>query len=396
MDIIICGWTAFQYMRKPPVVRMLEAWLSSHPEVVLPGNKDWCTTGAHESLRPAPECPIDVLACSEKERLRGKGFRSHRLTGADASLLTRSVHSAPLAQDRHKRRIDRITTPAVTLLTMAMDIGHEKLALAASELLGSFSVFTPNPFCQAILDGLVREGPVSRELAEVIRLVPRDIRSLARYGAWRQAYKRDGSPTSLWRRPAILTPGELDRLSEQTHNLRGSTTLSRAAYIALTGTASPFEAQAGILLGLPKQSGGEGLGTPLCNHPVRLSSSVALFAGQKTCYCDLFFSRGASRGKLAREPRHLDVECHSTTWHAHDDKAISDIRRINGLEAMGVRTSLITHDILINDRRMASFAQEMRRRMGMKPIELSPERERRRERLRREVLVDWETFGTFG
>lgn len=182
MDIIICGWTAFQYMRKPPVVRMLEAWLSSHPEVVLPGNKDWCTTGAHESLRPAPECPIDVLACSEKERLRGKGFRSHRLTGADASLLTRSVHPAPLAQDRHKRRIDRITTPAATLLTMAMDIGHEKLALAASELLGSFSVFTPNPFCQAILDGLVREGPVSRELAEVIRLVPRDIRSLARYG----------------------------------------------------------------------------------------------------------------------------------------------------------------------------------------------------------------------
>ena len=63
---------------------------------------------------------------------------------------------------------------------------------------------------------------------------------------------------------------------------------------------------------------------------------------------------------------------------------------------MGVRTSLITHDILINDRRMASFAQEMRRRMGMKPIELSPELERRRERLRREVLVDWETFGTFG
>lgn len=407
MDIRLCGWTAFQYMRVPPVVRELEAWLVREPAaselIATTGDGSW-----RKGIEPCRQiaAPLDHLATAERERLRGKGVRSHLLTGVTTDGLTRSV-SFSLPKDGGAKRVTHITSPAATLLTMAGDLGSARLALATSEAMGSFAVFSPNPLTQSILDALVRKGVHPSAISACSTAVPQRIRNLARYGSWKQAYAPDGTATNLWRRPPLLTKDNLDEFVCRATGMRGTRTLAQAADLAHAGTASPLEAQAAVLLSAPQRKGGEGLVAPRCNHPVRLDYHASVLAGQRICYCDLFYSQpsldaiqqgGADRNaplQRKRSKRAVDVECHSTIWHAHPEKSVSDIKRVNGLEAMGVRTLLLTRDVLANSYKMHEFTQEIWDEMGLRRKRHSKELTRRRDRLRQEVLVRWENFGVF-
>lgn len=368
MDTLtLCGWSAFQWHRIPPLVKMLhlaDGGDDARLDELLAMGK------AGDPLFGGVDWPLHAHARDADHKPRRGDLLVPRLCG---SVTPRDPRVEPVGHGFFAMN------PLLTMLTLASQLSPERLALAGCELCGTFSIFKPDPGLQAELDA-IRDGNVAHlgDLAE-------DLLVEARLG-WQQARDINGRPSDLWKRPPQLAIHEIhDFISGLPDRARGKKNLLKAIDLMVERTASPLEATAALLLGQPRRRGGENLGTPLCNHPIPLGSAARQIAGQTICHGDLCFQ--------GRNGVMLDIECHSKAWHDSSEKAMSDMQRATALECMGVDVLFITSDQLRDDSQAAEFAQLARRKLGIKQADPTVGLLRKRDELRKQVLVDWKTFG---
>lgn len=377
MDTVICDITALKYWRIPPVVQLLAAapiaderlarLLSPYDLEELSASylaaqdmlKQKHYGRAGESYRvlldEAPllslcgDIPLYLLS-THKDEIRGSKLVKPRLWSA----------ALPTAAIRPVTEQVGVTSPEFTLLQLAARNSFEQVLLLATELCGGFSVFhTPEPMAK-IVQRLCNSG------------------CLPSIGGWSPCLDTSGNLTGLWSHAPLTTPGALLRTAEESDSDRGRKKLIRVAKTVVAGAASPFEAQAGILLGLPIRCGGAGLVGFTHNQRVGLTPDAACVAHRDACFCDLYWDEG------------VDLECHSKTWHTQAADRLSDFARQAALELMGIDVVPMTYEQLNSERQFNAIARIIAGKLG-RPWRKKTEAERVAElKLRREVLdFDW-------
>lgn len=377
MDITICDITALHYWRIPPVVQLLTAapeadvrlarLLTDYDFEQLSANyvaaqkkfKKKHSGGPGETYRTLmgavpllPLCgdgPFDVLS-TYKGEVRESDLVRPRLWRQDL----------PAGSIRETTDIFGVTSPEFTLQQIAAHKNFGQTLLLATEFCGCFSVFlTPEPMA-GIIQRLCDQG------------------RLPKIGGWSPCLDSNGVLTDLWSRDPLTTPAALQRFAAQTESPRGRERLARAAKYVVAGAASPFEAQVGVLLGLPPRCGGAGLDGFTYNKRIGLTPDAALIAQRSCCFCDLYWDEG------------VDLECHSKTWHATVDSQLSDFSREAALDLMGIDVVPVTHEQVDSKRKLDAIARVVAAKLG-RNIRPKNATERKTEaRLRTEVLdFDW-------
>lgn len=209
--------------------------------------------------------------------------------------------------------------------------------------------------------------------------------TLPRIGSWSPSLDRDGRLTDLWTRPPLTTPERIAALAREAVGKRGRSKLEQASGLVRPGAASPFEAQAGILLGFPSELGGEGYDGFEHNAEVRLSPTARQLARRASCRCDLYWP------SLDGRPA-LDLECQSRSFHAGDEQGLSDSDRATALQSMGIEVLLATWRQFAQASRFDALSLTVAEKIGRKQPERTPAYLAAREHLRSEVLVSWDSL----
>lgn len=380
MDTAICGSSAFQYWRTPPIVELLAAGPSDYPGLCRFIDED-SLLGFRNDLISSLPLP---RACAEGPAWRHAGpmlktIREYQLLLAPAADLPLKV----MIDDPKDRRTAgviktmlwkgdlphcstqqivedlEVTTPAFTMLQLAHEASLTETVLMASELCGSYAVFHAPPV-------------IARQLQSMI-----DHRRLPELDGWRPCLSAEGKLTDLWSRPALLEPNDLVDMAERSDSRNGKAALLKAAELVKPGAASPFETQAGVLLGFPKRLGGEGLGGFAHNEKVSLTPDARLLAQRECCYCDLYWPDG------------VDVECQSAQYHDTEGGFLSDSDRTAALKLVGVEVLPLTYAQMRDEGRFDAFILAVEQALGRKPRPKTSRQATASRELRDEVFVDW-------
>ena len=255
-----------------------------------------------------------------------------------------------------------VVGPAQALLQIASRASPVQTVLLATELCGTFSVYDAPECVREVLQTLI-EG-----------------QRLPRLDGWWPCLDEKGQLTNLWTRRPLVSKQGLIRAGESASGRRGRTRLLRAAELVVPGAASPFEAQAGVILGFSRRLGGEGHAGFVHNRRIVLSREARALARRASCYCDLYWDEG------------LDLECQSKLSHATGEGYLSDADRAAALELMGVTVLPATYAQLTTEERVEALSKLVAEKRG---IAWRPKTEREREagrRLRGEVLRSWDTL----
>ena len=388
MVTALCGISAFEFWRTPPLIRMLVNPSDSGRDLPLEPERLW-------ELRKKTYHELEIWRNSSVLEERGRPFMSNSaLDVLDTIARIAPCVSAPIEilvsdpSDRRpsgllkprvmsldfcRRELVRIspslcvTSPALTLLTLAPRLSLARLVMAASELCGSFSVYETPPSLREALEGLNRS-----------HMVPR-------VSSWSPSFDESGHLADLWSRPPLVKPKRIDELADEARGRRGCRLLRRAAGLVVEAAASPFEAQAGMLLGFPCELGGEGYGGFTHNHEVTLSDAARRLAGRRTCRCDLYWP--AAEGRRA-----LDLECQSKLYHVGESRGLSDADRATALQSMGIEVLLATYAQFDDERRFDALSATIAEKIGCVPPARTGEYLEARAKLRADVLVSWKAF----
>ena len=385
MEVTICDITAFDYWRIPPIVQLLIAGeeddfnprriaklidlptfraeaLSTLPLCMHFFDKSAHTRAMGSQARAlAPVAPIlaanhedaiDVLVSKQSQRHKSTFLVSHL-----------QKHDLPFGATVQLHEDVSVTCPELTLMQLAARASLERTIMLASEMCGSFAIYhAPDVIRKALL-----------------RLVGPN-QNIPIIAGWRPLIDQNGNLTSLWQRPPLTTPNDLASFAERSESRRGKTRLLQAASLTKPNAASPFEVQAGMLLGLPPEYGGAGISDFTHNRKLRLTDSARALANRRHCSCDLYWDEG------------IDLECQSALVHQNERSFLSDSERSTALASMGIRVVPVTYE-QINDRsRFDALAGVL---ADMRGIELPAKTEaqlRRELRLRNEIFSDWESI----
>lgn len=379
METCICDMSALKYWRTPPIVRLLVAGQEDgrvlsklvRPDElaafradlydslplcrVFSSGPQWRKAGDHARalrevflvLAPSFDGPIEVLA-TRKNEVKPSTIQRPRL------------HSFPRPSGTLFTISDDVSicTPELALLQVAPRISRTRLLMIASELCGSFAIYAaPCPI---------------KELLQRIS----DRGGIPRHGGWSPCLE-NGRVTNLWTRDPLLIPQDLSAIASAA-DARGSSKLIEAAGLFEPSAASPLEVQTGLLLGLSRRMGGEGLGGFSFNTRVKFTHEARMIAQKSHCYCDLFW-----------EDAGLDLECQSRMIHDNAGSYISDFERATALEQMGINVLFASSPVINSAARFDALATTVSRKLG---VGHRPKTERQliaTQQLRRELFVDW-------
>lgn len=388
MENTLCDISALLFWRTPPIVRLLTLGPADEDPLchlvdparlermrhdlvggtrlagLMSGPASWhAHLGAEAGplLAAAPllaaftDAPVDLLVTEPAERRR-------------SSLVRPRVWTGELPDEALFRLAPGLTVvpPAIALQQVAARSSLGRTIALASELCGVFSTYRPPQPLANLLQDLFDEG----------RIIP--------YGGWSAAADNDGRLTGLWSRSPLATPAELARSAAGSGTSRGRARLEQAAGLVRPGAASPFEVQAGMLLGLSRRRGGESLGDFQHNHRIVLTPDAARVAERRTCSCDLFY-RSAVDPKLMG----VDVECQSSAHHFGTRSSASDANRATALQLMGVEVVQLTYAQLADPARFEIFSALLAEKLGLPHREKTDAQLAAQARLRAEILTDW-------
>lgn len=348
----LCDIFALRYLRIPPIVRVeLDPALD---RALGPGQ--WSLEAA-AALLGLHGRPVDVLQTERGKSVRTSRQHSHLVTG-----------ELPFGSMREIGSYAAVTSPALTFLMLARRLELVDLIMLMHEACGTFSVYAPTDEERAYLQDLVGR------------------RALERLGGWEPVLDRNGMLTNLWKRPPLVTLGELRAFAEQTRGVTGHKRFVEALRHVHEGAASPFEVQTGLRIGLPRRLGGEGLGPLEYNRPVRLSDGARRISGQRKAYIDVLVTNAAGT-------REVGIECQSALVHDVTERGIADGNRITALQSMGFVMVQLSYENLVNPAKFASIVAYLRRELGV-PARPKTERQMRSEiDLRRHLFADWTLLG---
>ena len=382
METTICGITAFNYWRTPPIVHLLLAGTGDDPllrnimspdllqafrvralnELDLcklffsPSTRTRCLGATSREIRQAipmlasnHKGPLDILASVRGQYHTSSLLKPHLWTG-----------DIPLGGRVHLTDDIWMATPELILQQFAAHSSLAQLAMMGDELCGSFAVYSPPPLIRECLQRI------------------HERRGIPKIAGWDPFVDGRGQLTNLWSRPPLATPQTILRFAEMSGTRRGRLRLQQAAALVREGAASPFEVRAGILLGFPRRLGGEGFEDFTFNHTVALSREGRLLAQRQFCMCDLFWEEG-----------NLDLECQSAVVHQEERSFLSDSDRCAALSYMGINVLPITYAQLRDAQRFAALTKTIARFLGTHPRKKTSTQAQRAEELHREVMGSW-------
>ena len=240
--------------------------------------------------------------------------------------------------------------------------------MACYEMCGSFAVFKPCERTQQQLDEAIS-----------LMLIPPDC-------GWKRVVDTKGNGTNLWKRTPLLTATDIATFAMQAAGLRGVKQLRWAAKRMTGQTASPFEVQTSILVSLPRDEGGLGIGITN-NVRIPLSDAARSLYDKTCCYADVLIESSTdSMGVI--------LECQGRSAHDGEAASLSDAERTTALTSMGYDVIQITYEQIKDTKSFNNIAELIHKKAGLPYIPKTKQERTAEDTLRQELLVDWDELFT--
>lgn len=350
---VLCDISAFRYYRTPPQVIALCPPLPNRGSDPLRH-----ALKTHPFTQEISGLPIHLLARTIHARTNATSIKSHLLTG---ELPFGLIEETPLDVE--------VSSPLLTLFQMGRRIPEAHLIMAMYEFCGWFTVFKPSVTIESLLNAHTSE-------LEAIS------------SRWRRVHDVGGQPTDLWQRPPLIEIDELQRFANVMREARGGRIFWQAAQYVTGITASPFEVQASMLLGLPRQKGGEGFPQLQNNQRIKLSKAARTISGQANCYADITLE-----GKRGARP--LVIECQGRSVHSGEISSISDSNRSTALQQMGYDILLLSYTQISNQRNFDIIRKMIAMKLGVRYRQKGSLLVKRENALRKDLFIDWNLLGSW-
>lgn len=296
--------------------------------------------------------PLHRIARDKKARFSGSLFKPHLMT-----------HEAPPGAFWETDHGFEVASPEFTLLNLATMAKSYELLMATYELCGTFAVFKPCTRAQVQLDEAIR-----------LKLVDKD-------DGWQRVSSTTGSPTDLWKRNPLTDLAELRNFTIKAAGMRGIKRL-RWAIDRMSGiAASPFEAQASILLSMPRSEGGWGIQMQN-NVRIPLTGDARKLHDATCAYADILI-------ETSTDSLGLVIECQGRSVHDSEESALSDAERATALTSMGYDVIQITYKQIKDRSSMDGIAKLVCKKSQLPFIRKSEEEIAAEQALRNEILIDW-------
>lgn len=348
MDLTLCGQSAFYYYRIPPQV------LGLYPAISL-GNIDrrCCGLGSHAVVKDLLHAPLHRLVFTRAQSGSRSLFKSHLLT-----------QEPPPGSFRQTEHGFDVTSPEFTLLSLATQVSRNQLLMACYEMCSSFAVFTPCERTQQQLDEAIS-----------LKFIPPDC-------GWKRIVDTKGNDTNLWKRAPLLSAADIAAFAKQAAGLRGVKQLRWAAERMAGQTASPFEVQTSMLVSLPGDEGGLGIGITN-NARIPLSEAARSLYDKTCCYADILI-------ESVTDSMGVILECQGRSAHDSEAASLSDAERTTALTSMGYDVIQITYGQIKDKRSFGNLAELIHKKAGLPYTPKIKQECDAEDALRQELLVDWD------
>lgn len=348
MDLTLCGQSAFYYYRIPPQV------LGLYPAISL-GNIDrrCCGLGSHAVVKDLLHAPLHRLVFTRAQSGSRSLFKSHLLT-----------QEPPPGSFRQTEHGFDVTSPEFTLLSLATQVSRNQLLMACYEMCSSFAVFTPCERTQQQLDEAIS-----------LKFIPPDC-------GWKCIVDTKGNDTNLWKRAPLLSAADIAAFAKQAAGLRGVKQLRWAAERMAGQTASPFEVQTSMLVSLPRDEGGLGIGITN-NARIPLSEAARSLYDKTCCYADILI-------ESVTDSMGVILECQGRSAHDSEAASLSDAERTTALASMGYDVIQITYGQIKDKRSFGNLAELIHKKAGLPYTPKIKQECDAEDALRQELLVDWD------
>lgn len=348
MGLTLCGQSAFYYYRIPPQV------LGLYPAISL-GNIDrrCCGLGSHAVVKDLLHAPLHRLVFTRAQSGSRSLFKSHLLT-----------QEPPPGSFRQTEHGFDVTSPEFTLLSLATQVSRNQLLMACYEMCSSFAVFTPCERTQQQLDEAIS-----------LKFIPPDC-------GWKRIVDTKGNDTNLWKRAPLLSAADIAAFAKQAAGLRGVKQLRWAAERMAGQTASPFEVQTSMLVSLPRDEGGLGIGITN-NARIPLSEAARSLYDKTCCYADILI-------ESVTDSMGVILECQGRSAHDSEAASLSDAERTTALTSMGYDVIQITYGQIKDKRSFGNLAELIHKKAGLPYTPKIKQECDAEDALRQELLVDWD------
>lgn len=256
-----------------------------------------------------------------------------------------------------------ITSPEMTLLLLARVMPTVQLALLMYEFCGTFTIYK-----------------MTAELKEYLERDDVKLQSIR--SSWQQVRNSAGNPINMWNRPPLITLDHLREFAELNHSTYGGNNFYKAASMVAGVTRSPLEAEASLLLALPRRQGGYGFKLET-NRVIPLSRKAKRIYPHEYCVADIYLE--------SPDGRHIvDIECQGAAIHAGEKAASSDANRTTALESMGISVVQITHADIHSEARLELIAEHVCNKLGIKRRKRTAHMIKAEKTIRSQLPNNWE------
>ncbi len=311
-----------------------------------------------------------------------------------------------------------VTTPERTLLDLCRDFEAGAVAAVICEMCGLYTIVPETDRLTPLLDDLARIDPfedsvtatsassapkselsgVKRHTGSAFgtrkRLVSAfldsdgkrcDYQEIA--DTWTPCIARNGTRTTLWKRPPLCTLESLIACADANAKATGIQRFRKALRYAVEGSGSPAETICALLMGPDRRLGQEGLPPVLLNRRVTLNDLASDALGSRTCVVDISW----------QETKEFHPGCCVEVDGAafHDDSKIdtSKLRSVNNdsvrraaLARCGLEVITVTWSQLADLSQWDIVVDLIYNKLGIKRRPPSKACLTRRERLHKELL----------
>lgn len=199
---------------------------------------------------------------------------------------------------------------------------------------------------------------------------------------WTCVKDQNGSPTSLWTRPPLITTRDLEKFATSLHGIRGSKMFKQAVNCVSGVTASPLEAQLSMLLWMDCDLGGWGYQNIENNYRIPLSHNAKILAEKNYAEIDM-------RVLSPNGTKEWMIECQGKIIHDRVGAGTRDSLRITALQTMGHSVTMLTSDQLSNPDKFGALLDLLSKQLNIHWPKKNPRQIFAENKLRSEIFSDW-------
>lgn len=350
MDVTICGISAWQYHRTPPIVRDValgEEALLAALETRDGESAAWVAARALRQRGNARDA--DRLICGRLlSDLKGVSLPIHVLVGAGSSSHgSRIAVPHRVSQDRLAgRRINLgnglyVLDVETTLCGLATTLGPVRTSKLTFEACGIFCLAPQTLRVVLAQERLLAAGAIRADLPPWLCIYGfSDERGVplphgddfGRPLPWAPSFDRLGRLTDLWKRSPLTSRDMLEEVASAL-GVGRQNPLTRALAVTRDGAASPLEVKANLLLCSGSWFGGLSWGSPFLNRRIQLTRQAQALAHASFSVADGLW-----------EDRRSILEVNGEGYHADKNGFRIASGRTAALESMGYSVADITHE----------------------------------------------------